>query len=161
MRASVKVKTHTSVMENKCVKKYPDPICSEELWPKYGFWVCVHLDLGDMTFGQGHYAPLGHGQQVCELLSRSNFAVRSYGPGTDFRYNWTVTLTLVIRPCNCVQVMTHPGVMDNKCETYILIQLRSEENVPDSYFRYMCIAALTLEMWPWVKVLTHPWIMDN
>ena len=30
------------------------------------FWVCVHcdLDLGDMTLGQGHDTPLGHGQQL-------------------------------------------------------------------------------------------------
>ena len=30
------------------------------------------LDLGDMTLGQGHDTPLGHGQQLCEILSRSN-----------------------------------------------------------------------------------------
>ena len=37
---------------------------SEELWPGHGFWVCVHcyLDLGDMTLGQCHDTPLGHGQ---------------------------------------------------------------------------------------------------
>ena len=29
------------------------------------------LDLGDMTLGQGHDTPLGHGQQLCEILSRS------------------------------------------------------------------------------------------
>ena len=33
------------------------------------FWVCVHcdLDLGDMTFGQGHNTSLGHGQLLCEI----------------------------------------------------------------------------------------------
>ena len=38
---------------------------SEELWPGHGFPVCVHcdLDLGDMTLGQGHNTPFGHGQQ--------------------------------------------------------------------------------------------------
>ena len=57
------------------------------------FWVCVHcdLDLRDMTLGQGHDTPLGHGQQLCELLSRFNLAVRSYGPDTDFRYVCTVS----------------------------------------------------------------------
>ena len=39
-----------------------------------------------MTLGQGHDKPLGHGQQFCEILSRSNLAVRSYGPDTDFEY---------------------------------------------------------------------------
>ena len=46
-----------------------------------------------MTLGQGHDTPLGNGQQLCEILSRSNLAVRSYGPDTDFRYMFTVTLT--------------------------------------------------------------------
>ena len=49
-----------------------------------------------MTLGQGHDTPLGHGQQLSEILSRSNLAVRSYGPDTDFQYVCTVTLTLEI-----------------------------------------------------------------
>ena len=153
----VKVMTHPSVIDNKCVKYYPAPtwqwrvmartrisgICalwpwprrydnesrswhtlrpwttivwniiqiqlgSEELWPWHGFPVCVHcdLDLGDMTSGQGHDTPLGHGQQLCEILSRSNLAVRSYGPDTDFQYVCIVTLTLEEWPW--VKVMTHP-----------------------------------------------------
>ena len=63
-----------------------------------GFWVCVHCgyNLGDMTLGQGHDTPLGHGQQLCEVLSRSNLAVSSYGQDMDFRYKCTVTLTMEI-----------------------------------------------------------------
>ena len=62
------------------------------------FWVCVHydLDLGDMTLGQGHDTPLGHGQQLCEILSRSNIAMRSYDPETDLGHVCTVTLNLEI-----------------------------------------------------------------
>ena len=58
------------------------------------YWVYVHcdLDLGEMTLGQGHDTSLGHGQQLCEILSRSNLAVRSYGPCTDFGYVCNVTL---------------------------------------------------------------------
>ena len=52
------------------------------------------LDLGGMTLGEGHDTPLGHGQQLCEILSRSNISVRSYGPDMDFGYVCTVTLTL-------------------------------------------------------------------
>ena len=45
------------------------------------------LDLRDMTLGRSHDAPLGHGQQWCEILFRSNMAVvRSYGSDTDFGY---------------------------------------------------------------------------
>ena len=63
--------------------------------------------------GHGHDTPMGHGQQLCEILSSSNLAVRSYGPDTDFQYVCTVTLTLEIWPW--VKVMTHPWVMDNNC----------------------------------------------
>ena len=57
---------------------------SEELWPGHAFPVCLHcdLDLGDMTLGQGHDTTLGHGQQLCEIISRSDKGVRSYGPDT-------------------------------------------------------------------------------
>ena len=47
-----------------------------------------------MTLGQGHDTPLDHGQLLCEELSRSYMAVRSYGLDMDFRYLCTVTLTL-------------------------------------------------------------------
>ena len=36
-----------------------------------------------MTLGQGHDTPLGHGQQLCETLSRSNMTERSFGQDTD------------------------------------------------------------------------------
>ena len=68
---------------------------SEGLWSGHGLSVYVQceLDLGDITLDQGHDAPLGHGQQLREILSRSNVAVRSYDPDTDFRYVSTETLT--------------------------------------------------------------------
>ena len=47
-----------------------------------------------MTLGQDQNTLLGHGQQLCEILTRSNLAVRSYVPDTDFGYVHTVTLTL-------------------------------------------------------------------
>ena len=53
------------------------------------FRICV-------TLGQGHDTPLGHGQQLCEILSRSKLTVRSYGSDTDFGYVCTVTLKLEI-----------------------------------------------------------------
>ena len=158
----VKVMTHPCVMDNNCVKYYPHPTrqCrvmtqtqillrvhfdldlgsrswhilgsrttivwniiqiqhgSEKLRPGHGIWVCVHcdLDIGGMTLCQSHNTPLGHGQQLCAIISRSNFAVRSYGPDTDFGYLCTVTLTLETWPW--VKVMTHPWVMDNNCVKY-------------------------------------------
>ena len=47
-----------------------------------------------MTLGQGHDTPLGHGQQLSEVLFKSKLPVKSYGPDTDFGYVYTVTLTL-------------------------------------------------------------------
>ena len=46
----------------------------------HGFSEYLHadLDLEDMALGQGHDTPLGYGQQLCEILSRSNLAVRSW-----------------------------------------------------------------------------------
>ena len=66
--------------------------------PGHRFSVCMpcDLDIRDMTLAQGHDTPLGHGQQLCEILSRSNTAMRSYGLVTDFQYVCTVTLTLEI-----------------------------------------------------------------
>ena len=43
----------------------------------------------------------------------------------------------------------------------IPIQHSSEELQPRHGFRCICIVTLTLEIWPWVKVMTHPWVMDN
>ena len=145
--SSVKVMTHPWVMDNNCVKYYPDPTW-QELWPGHGFSVYVHcdLDLGDMTFGQGHDTPLGHGQQLCEISSRSNLAVRSYGPDTDFQYVCTVTLTLEIWPW--VKVMTHPWVMDNNCVKYY----------PDPTWQWRVMARTRISsmcaLWPW------PWRYD-
>ena len=50
--------------------------------PDTDVWVCVHCDfnLGDLTLGNGHDTPFGHGQQLCKILSISNMAVKSYGP---------------------------------------------------------------------------------
>ena len=116
---------------------------SHNLWPGHRFLVCVHCDheLGDMTLGQGHDTPLGHGQQLCEILSRSNLAMRRHGPDTDFGYVRTVTLTLEIWPW--VKVMTHPSVIDNKCVKYY----------PDPTWQWG-VMALTLilgmcALWPW------------
>ena len=69
------------------------------------FLLCVNCDLylGDMTSSQGHDTPLGNGQQLYEILSRSKMAVRSYV--------CTVTLTFETPPW--VKIITHPCVMDN------------------------------------------------
>ena len=49
-----------------------------------------------MTLGQVLDSLLGHGQPLCEILSRFNLAVRSYRLGMDLGYVCTVTLALEI-----------------------------------------------------------------
>ena len=110
--------------------------------------------------GSWHDPPLSHGQQLCEILPRSNMAVKSYGPDMDFVYKCTVTLALEIWPW--VKVMTHPSVMDNNTEKYYLDSTWQWRVMARTHiFCYVCTLTLTLEVWPWVKVITHPWVMDN
>ena len=108
---------------------------SEELWPGHWFPVCVHcdLDLEDMTLGQGHDTRLGHGQQLCEILSRSNLAVRSYCQDTDFQ-----------------------GGGDNVAKYTQPVNLRIKEHYNWQYKRGLsCLQGLTIifSVWPWP--LTH------
>ena len=76
------------------------------------FYLCG-LDLGDMTDGQGHDTTLGHGQQLCDILSKSSFIVESYDPDRDYDYVCSMTLILETRPW--FKAMKHPWVMDNNC----------------------------------------------
>ena len=64
-------------------------LCFDELWPGHGFSVNAHfdLDLGHMTLCQGNDTPLGHRQQLCEILSR-------------FRSCWKIVSKLNLAPVN-------------------------------------------------------------
>ena len=118
---------------------YPYPTNgSKELWPGHGLWVCVHcdLDLGDVTLGQAHDTTLGHGQQLCEIISRSNLAVRLW-PGQKFlgmcalRHRpWRYDLGS--RPCYTLRSLT--TIVWN----FIQIQLSSEELWPGHIF-WVCV----------------------
>ena len=98
------------VMENNCVIYCQDPTW-QELWPRCRFSVCVHCDI---DLGSRPWQALGQGQQLCELLSRSNLTVRSKCQDKDIGY--MCTLTLEIWPWD--KVMTHPLVMDNDSANY-------------------------------------------
>ena len=75
---------------------------TEELWHGHRCCVCVRctLGVGNMTMGEEHETPLGHGQQLCEILSRSHMAVRNYGPHSDFDSMCTWTFSLEKYKCN-------------------------------------------------------------
>ena len=95
-----------------------------DLLPWHKFWVCVqcYLDLGYMTLTQGHDTALDHRQQWYEISSRSNIAVRSYGPDTNFGFGYvcTINLTLEIWPClrSWNKVMTQPLIIYNNWVKY-------------------------------------------
>ena len=97
---------------------------SKELWPRHGLWVCVHCDI---NIGDIHC----HGQQLCEILSISNTAARSYGLDTDFG---NVCSDLDLGDMTLVQtkLMTHPWVMfmHNNCVKYYSDRNRSKKLRP-------------------------------
>ena len=47
------------------------------------------------------------------------------------------------------------------CEILPRLNLAVRSYGPDTDFWYVCTVTLTLEVWPWVKVMTHPLVMDN
>ena len=82
---------------------------SEELWSGHFFgYVCTDLELGDMTLGQGHNTLFSHGQQLCEILSWSNLAVRSFDPDTDFSIWYVCIVTSTLEIWSWVKVKYYP-----------------------------------------------------
>ena len=55
-----------------------------------------NLDLRDITLGQGHDIQLVHGQQQCEVLSKSFLPMKSYTLDKNFGYMFT-TFSLLIQ----------------------------------------------------------------
>ena len=157
--------THPSVIDNNSLIVWniiQIQLGSEELWPGHWFWVFVHcdLDLEDMTLGQGHDTPLGYGQQLSEILSRSNLTVRSYNPGQGFPVY--VHCDLDLGDMTLSQGHDTPlGHGQQLSEILSRSNLAVRSYGPDTDFEYVCTVTFTLEIWPWVKVMTHPWVMDN
>ena len=131
-------------MDNNEVIPIPFQLDTKESWPRYRFRVCVHcdLDLGVITLGRG--PPLSHGLQLCDILSRSNMAVKSYGPDMDFVYKCTITLVLEIESRSWHTLWSWTTIVWN----IIKIQHGSEELWPGHEFLGMCA------LWPW------PWRYD-
>ena len=47
------------------------------------------------------------------------------------------------------------------CEILFKSNLTLTSYFMDTDFPYVCIVALTLGIWPWVKVMTHHLVMEN
>ena len=105
--------------------------------------MCVlWLDLGDMALGQGHDTSLGHEQQLCEILSRSNFAMKSYGPDTDFPF---VYCNLDLWDMKLGQVHdTSLSHGQQLCEILSRSNLAVRSYGPDKDFQCMCSVTMTL-----------------
>ena len=97
--------------------------------------------------------------RICPVVfTRSKIAVRSSGPDTDFWYvwpwPWRYTSNLYPRSWHTLGPLT--SIVWNTC--IIQIQHGNEELAGHGF----CYDhTLTWEVWPWSKVITHPWIMDN
>ena len=98
-----------------------------------------------MTLGQGHGTPLGHGQQLCEILSRSNMAVKSYGPDTHILL--CVHFDLDLGGMTLGQGHdTSLGHGQQLCEVLSRSNMAVRSYGPDIDFVYKCTVTLP---WPW------------
>ena len=148
-------------MDNNLVIPIPIQLDTKELWPRYGFRVCVHcdLDLGVMTLGQG----------MTHRWVMDNNCTNYY---PDPTWQWRVMARTLIL---CISALwPWPWRYDLGSRSWhilgswttivrniIQIQHGSEELRPGHEFGYVCTVTLTLEVWPWLKVMTYPWVMDN
>ena len=68
-----------------------------------------------MNLVQGHDTPLGHGQQLCEILSRSDKGARSYDPdkenGQTLTFTQSLTYTLTQPPMNSGITISPPMLL--------------------------------------------------
>ena len=152
----LKVMTHPWVMDNNYVKYYPDPtrqwgvmawsqiFSMYALWPwhwRYDLRSRSWHNLGSWTISVLNIIPIQHSSE--ELWPRHTFLV-------------CVHCDLDLGDMTLGQGHDTPLGHEQLRE----ILSRSDKGVR-SYFRCICIVTLTLEIWPWVKVMTQPWVMDN
>ena len=64
--------------------------------------------------------------------------------------------------------MTHPWVMENTFAKYypnstsnVYGNFKVESYDPDKDYGYACSVTLTMEIWPWFKIMAHTWAMNN
>ena len=98
-----------------------------------------------MTLGQGHDTPFDHRQQLCEILSRSNMAVKSYGP--DKHILQCVHFDLGLGGVTLDQGHDKPfGHGQQLCEILSRSNMAVKSYGPDKHICYVCTLTLTLEV---------------
>ena len=66
---------------------------------------------------------------------------------------------IIIKKARTNSHSMHRGHKNAVHKTYGKTAVRSYG--PDTDFGYVFTVTLTFEIWPWVKFMTHPWVMDN
>ena len=98
-----------------------------------------------MTLGQGHDTPLSHGQQLCEILSRSNMTVRELWPGHGFLVCVHCDLDLGDITMTLGQGHYTPsGHWQKLCKLLSRSNREVRSYGPDTDFGYMCTMTLPL-----------------
>ena len=100
---------------------------------------------------------------MTHLWVMDNNCVKYYqihGPDTDFfgmraLWPWPWRHDLVLRSWHIL------GSRKTIVWNIIQIQLCNFDYGPDTDLGYVCTVTLTLEIWPWVKVIVHPLVMEN
>ena len=92
--------------------------------------------------------------------------MKSYSPDTAFGYMYTVTYTLEIWPGDKVALWLWDEVIPHlESWTTIVWNIIGSNIVRsrglDTDFGYVYTVTLALEIWPLVKVMTHPWVIGN
>ena len=91
---------------------------------------------------------MGHGQQLCEVISKSNMAVRSYGPWHGLLL--CVHCDIDLGNINVTKVMPHPWVKRTQmCELLSRSNMAMRSYDQDKDLEYVCTVTFTL--WPWVS----------
>ena len=135
-------------------------LVSKELWSRQRFWLCVHFDLRDMTMCQAHKAPLGHWQQLSDI-SRSNMAVMEAD-------SWHL---IPMKMCLFLIIDLGGSAKRSREDFWYIIRMGIKIRSPQKLFvlqlvwfkmyydwtitsyswsmdlGYVCIVALTFEMW--------------
>ena len=158
----VKVMTHPWVMDNNFVKYYQDPTSWWRVMARTQiFGMCA---LRPLTLEVWPWVKV-----MTHPFVMDNNCVKYY---PDPTWQWEVlarTLVFVCVHCDLdLGDMTlgqgHDTLLSHG-QQFCKILSRSNFVVksygPDTDFWYVCTATLTLEVWPWVKVMTHPFVMDN
>ena len=109
-----------------------------------------------MTLGKGRDAPLSHEQQLCVILSRSNMAMRSYGPDTRLWVCVHCDLDLgYVTSSQCHHTPLSHG--QQLCEISFSSKAKVRRYVPDTDFECVCTVTLTSDIWP--LIMTHSGII--